>query len=529
MTFLRHLLRAACAISALAALLSGCASAPRPGKTVTITGKTQPGAAAPRASASDSTKRATGIPPTSRADSAKASAAKPAAGKPGVSVSTNKGPLRPSTPLIMENADRMEGSRSRGEFILVGKVRFTHGDLSLETERAVWQKDRNMVYCESGMKITQKGSLLTSDRGSYDKAAGQATAEGHVRMIDSAGDVEAFGNTVVYNRQKHLTTLSGQPELRRYYPASDSAKPGAKASGKAPSADSSGAKKGDTLVIRGKTMTYDDSLQVATAEGNVRITRDRLRIDCSRAEYHDQADSLYLLGEPQVQVDDSKVKGQVMRLGMHGEEIKSLLVKGAAQANSVEPATDTSAARQSHVEGDSLFLAFKAKAIDSVQVFRRANGSYFDLDKPEFVNKMSGEYMVLRFSGRQIQSANVLGGAKSTYYHFETKKLKGRNEAQGDTINFAFKGGKIDEVMVRGSATGKYYGEGGKKNAKADSTKTLKPDAKPAGTATVAADSARAVPAKPAGKPAAKPVAAPASTPQAAPKKQSAVKPWGGK
>src|SRR5204863_6020287 len=104
-------------------------------------------------------------------------------------------------------------------------------------------------------------------------------------------------------------------------------------------------------------------------------TRNRLRIDCSRAEYHEQADSLYLLGEPSVQVDDSKVKGQVMRLGMHGEEIRSLLVKGAAQANSLEPATDTSAARQSNVEGDSLFLAFKEKAIDSVQVFRNAKGS----------------------------------------------------------------------------------------------------------------------------------------------------------
>ena len=39
-------------------------------------------------------------------------------------------------------------------------------------------------------------------------------------------------------------------------------------------------------------------------------------------------------------------------------------------------------ARQSHVEGDSLFLAFKEKAIDSVQVFRHAKGSYFDMDKP---------------------------------------------------------------------------------------------------------------------------------------------------
>jgi hypothetical protein len=153
-----------------------------------------------------------------------------------------------------------------------------------------------------------------------------------------------------------------------------------------------------------------------------------------------------------------------MRLGMHGEEISSLLVKGEAQAHSVEPATDTSVARQSHVQGDSLFLAFKEKVIDSVQVFRNAAGSYYDMDKPQFVNRMSGDYMVMRFDGRQISSANVMGGAKSTYFHFEKKKLKGENQAEGDTIDFAFRGGKIEEVLVKGQAKGVYYGEpqGGK-------------------------------------------------------------------
>jgi hypothetical protein len=163
-----------------------------------------------------------------------------------------------------------------------------------------------------------------------------------------------------------------------------------------------------------------------------------------------------------VVVDDNQVKGEVMRLGMHGEEIKSLLVKGKAVAHSVEPASDTSSARQSDVMGDSLFLAFKEKAIDSVQVFRNANGAYFDVDKPDFVNKMTGDYMVLRFTGKQVTSANVLGGtgsAKSTYYHFEKKLLKGKNDAEGDTIDFAFKDGKIDEVMVKGQAKGVYYGE----------------------------------------------------------------------
>lgn len=359
-----------------------------------------------------------------------------------------------NAPLIMENAERFEGSRSRGEYVLSGKVRFRHGQMLMETERAVWMKDRNIVSCESGMRITRNGSLLTADRGTYDKNMGQAAAQGNVFMRDSSGENVATGQNVVYLRFRHLATLTGNPEVRRFYVKKDSA-----------SADSAAAKADgpDTLSIKGDIMTYDDSMRVAVADGNVRITRDKLMITCKKAEYHDASDSLYLLGEPQVVADGNQVKGDIMRLGMHGEEIKSLLVKGSAQAHSTEPATDTSSARQSDVNGDSLFLAFKKKAIDSVQVFKNATGAYFDVDKPAFVNKMTGDYMVLRFNGKQVTSANVLGGsstaAKSTYYHFEKKKLKGKNDAEGDTIDFAFKDGKVDEVMVKGAAKGTYFGE----------------------------------------------------------------------
>ena len=370
-----------------------------------------------------------------------------------------------NAPLIMENADRFEGYRSRGEYVLVGKVRFRHGELRLETERAVWQKDRNIVFCESGMRISRKGALLTAERGTYDKNLGQATAQGNVFMRDSAGEVTATGQSIVYMRFKHLATLTGRPEVRRLYPKKDSARADS-AKAAAPRTAARGTDSGsagpDTLSIKGDIMTYDDSLQVAVADGNVRIDRDKMHITCKKAEYHDPADSLFLLGEPQVVVDDNQIKGEIMRLGMHGEDIKSLLVKGKAQAHSVEPATDTTSARQSDVKGDSLFLAFKDKAIDSVQVFKNADGAYFDLDKPAFVNKMSGDYMVLRFAGKQIASANVLGGAgpaKSTYYHFEQRRMKGKNDAEGDTLDFAFKDGKVEEVMVKGSAKGAYYGE----------------------------------------------------------------------
>src|SRR5690606_13970548 len=86
----------------------------------------------------------------------------------------------PSPPLVMENADKLEGVRSTGEYVLSGNVRFRHGDLRLETQRALWQRERNRVISETAMRITNRGALLTADRGSYDRNADRAEAVGRV-------------------------------------------------------------------------------------------------------------------------------------------------------------------------------------------------------------------------------------------------------------------------------------------------------------------------------------------------------------
>ena len=349
-------------------------------------------------------------------------------------------------PLVMENADHMEGFRSRGEYILSGHVRFRHGQLHFETERALWQRELNRVSCEAGMRIMHRGSLLTADQGSYDKNGNQALAQGHVYMRDSSGQVEALGDRLTYDRIRSEAVLSGNPMARRIYP--DTAK----------SVDTVKSKGPDTLIIRARLLRYVDTAGIAVADNEVVITRRDLRITCGHAEYRKKADSLFLSQAPVAKVEDSEVKGLMMRLGLHGEELKGMLVQGQAEAKSLEKATDSTRAHQSHVEGESLFVAFKKSAIESVQVFRKATGTYFDVGRPQYVNRMSGEYMVMRFLERRAHDAEVLGLAKSTYYHFERDTLKGKNRAEGDTIALAFRDGKIEEVLVKGSSHGIYEG-----------------------------------------------------------------------
>jgi lipopolysaccharide export system protein LptA len=387
---------------------------------------------------------------------------------------------RPSPPLIMENADRLEGVRSTGEYILSGNVRFRHGDLRLETQRALWERVHNRVTAETAMRITHHGSLLTADRGMYDREADRALAEGHVNMRDSSGEVIATGDRLDYDRVRRVAVLSGNPVARRFYPVRMVY----------PGGDSTlipEERPADTLTIRALKLRYNDSTGVSEAEGNVVITRRDLRITCGRAEYRQKQDSLILHESPIATVEDSEIKGKVIRMSMVGEELRGLRVRGQAEATSFEKATDSTSARNSKVTGDSLFAAFKAGGIDSVEVFTRAEGTYWEVKRPEYVNRMNGDYMVMRFHDREAREADVHGSARSTYYHFEGDTLKGRNRAEGQAITMAFTDGKIGEVLVQGAASGVYEGtglgagriKGPAPGAVAD---TAKPSATPAGT-----------------------------------------------
>lgn len=360
---------------------------------------------------------------------------------------------RPSPPLVMENADRLEGVRSTGEYVLSGNVRFRHGDLRLETQRALWERARNRVTCETAMRITHHGSLLTADRGMYDREADRAQAEGHVFMRDSSGEVNATGERLDYDRVRRVAELSGNPVARRFYPVRLVY----------PGGDSSlvpEERPADTLTIRGLKLRYNDSTGVSEAEGRVVITRKGLRITCGRAEYRQKQDSLILHENPVAKVDDSEIRGVVIRMGMVGEELRGLRVRGGAEALSYEQATDSTPARNSKVTGDSLFAAFREGGIDSVEVFTKVEGTYWEVARPDYVNRMNGDYMVMRFRDREAREADVLGSARSTYYHFENDTLKGRNRAEGASITMAFNDGKIGEVLVRGAASGVYEGSG---------------------------------------------------------------------
>jgi hypothetical protein len=55
-----------------------------------------------------------------------------------------------SSPLIMKHADSLSVARTRGILQLQGRVLFIHDSIEFRTQKAMWNKDAEMVTCNGG-------------------------------------------------------------------------------------------------------------------------------------------------------------------------------------------------------------------------------------------------------------------------------------------------------------------------------------------------------------------------------------------
>ena len=79
----------------------------------------------------------------------------------------------------MENADRLEGVRSTGEYVLSGNVRFRHGDLRLETGDVVFVPMH-------GPHVAVTGEVKRPDQSSRSRPATSAMIRSQSRTTSTA-------------------------------------------------------------------------------------------------------------------------------------------------------------------------------------------------------------------------------------------------------------------------------------------------------------------------------------------------------
>jgi lipopolysaccharide export system protein LptA len=355
-------------------------------------------------------------------------------------------------PLIMRHADSLAGNKQRGEYILIGDVQFQHDSLWVFTERAEWNRNRDIVKGSGGFQIFHPQGKMRANTGTYDRRNNKAVAQGNVVVRDSSGELGMFGERIVYDRNRQIVDMYIEPIIHRYYP------PDAK--------QKKAAHPGDTLIIRAKHMQYNDSLQIARANDSVHVTRGNLTVTSDSGVFKRDSNVLYLYGTPFCKLDDYTLTGDFMKIELEQERLKSVLVVANAVGTQRAPKQNNAPANYAEVHGDTLWAEFTGDKMKimraSSSIGNHAEGFFLEEDLQDFKNKMAGNVIEIGFDKKgQMKIAQVMGKAKSEYWYVtEKRSVEGRNEAQGDTIFVRFTENQIKELEILGNvASGVFYGE----------------------------------------------------------------------
>lgn len=407
--------------------------------------------------------------------------------------------LAQTSPLIMKHADSLAVARKRGTLVLHGRVHFVHDSVQFKTQRAIWNKDGEVVQCEGGFKFMHPSGFMDADRGVYQKKRNIATATGDVRAGDSAHTYYITGEHLQYDRELEILNITEKPVLYQFEKKKDGTE--------------------DSVVITSRSMVYDKGKSLATARGDVKIAQKEVTLYADMMNYNRSDDFaeafnhvkmvqedmvvtcdtgyfdrknnwISMKGNPTCDLKGYHLTGDSIFLVLDstGNSLKSALVIRNAHGVQQEEAKRNTPGRVTEAFGDTLFAQFENNKIEHLYVNLNARGFFYETDLENYRNLMDGNRLDMFFRKGKMDHAVVAGKAQSTYFYVKNdRSVSGKNEATGDTIHIMFdpKKNAVKSLRLLGNptkASGRYVDmekeARNKAQAKADSllNKTSKKD-----------------------------------------------------
>ena len=389
-----------------------------------------------------------------------------------------------TSPLIMKHADSLAVARKRGTLLLQGRVFFVHDSIQFRTQKATWNKETEIVFCDGGFLFTHPSGYIKATSGLYRKKQSIASATGNVIAADSANTYKFTGEYLEYDRANEILTMPQKPKLYQY----DKHKKDSLV---------------DTLTIEARRIIYNKKISFAEAYDDVKVTQKDMVVTCDTG-YFDRGNSwLSMKGHPTFDMKNYHLTGDSIFLVIDekSKALKSALVIRNAHGISKEEPKRNAPGNVTEAFGDTLFCEFKDNKIERLYVNLNAKGFFYETDLPDYRNLMDGNRLDLYFNKGKMDHAVVSGKAQSTYFYVKKDRtVSGKNEAAGDTINILFdpikNAVKTLRLLGRGTiASGRYVDLEKESRKKAEKEQARRDSLAKAGiveTATVS-DSVRVV------------------------------------
>lgn len=343
-----------------------------------------------------------------------------------------------SAPLIMKHADSLNVARTRGMLQLQGRVLFVHDSVEFRTQKAVWNKDAEMVTCNGGFLFTHPSGFIHAHEGIYQKKNSMATARGDVNAGDSAHTYAFKGEYLIYDREQEILTMPDQPKLFQFETHKDSTV--------------------DTVTIEARRIIFNKKEMFAEAYKDVKLTQKEMVVTCDTGYFDRKNNWLSLTGHPTCEMKNYHLTGDsiFMVLDSSGKSLKSALVIRNAHGVQQEDAKPGTPGHVTEAFGDTLYAEFNDNKIERLYVNLHARGFFYEDDLKDYRNLMDGDRLDLYFNRGKMDKAVVSGKAQSTYFYVKKdRSVSGKNEASGDTIHILFDAQKnaVKSLRLLGGGT----------------------------------------------------------------------------
>jgi lipopolysaccharide export system protein LptA len=285
------------------------------------------------------------------------------------------------------NAKRMEAR---------GGVRLTRGRLVLTSQRGEYFAEEKRAFFVGRVVLVDSMTTIWSEELTYFEKDGRSVAVKSVHVFEATNATDVYGDTLVHVDSTGYSLVRGNARLVRI--------------------DTSSAGVIDTMVVASRILhAYKDNGQKFLAEQRVRVIRSDIAARCGRALMEGKQDKIVLEDAPVVWSADNQVTGDSMTIRTDKRELRSLYVKGKAMA--VSRADSIHVDRFHQLTGREMTLFFADRRLERVFVERNAVSLYYlyDEERPNGVNRSSGDRITLTFAEKSTEKIAIGGGVQGVF------------------------------------------------------------------------------------------------------------------
>ncbi len=271
------------------------------------------------------------------------------------------------------------------------------------------------------LRLEDEDGILVADRGLYFAESDSAAFVGNVQVSDESQYIEADS---LYSRREidyyelhgnvFLFDIENRTRIVGDYSESDST--GYRlVEGNTRLQRINEAETDTTFLIANRLEMFDsDTLRIVDSFGNVSIWSETYASLSDSARFDDLTEEFFLYGNARLWQDELQLSSPQIDIQLVDDEVDELL----AYTRPFAATPDSASGRLNQIEGDSLRIYFEEGKVKRIHV--KPNGEMIfhsndENDEPDGALQLTGEQIIMFFSGGDADSMNVYRGIEGQY------------------------------------------------------------------------------------------------------------------